>query len=411
MQISYRKIKESEYYFLKEMLYEALYVPPGANKFPKSILEAPSIHKYIKDWGASEGDIAIVATDKNNLIAAIWGRKFPISNKSYGFINEQTPEISMAVKAAYRGRGIGTKLLNAIEAAYVAEGVHQLSLSVAKLNAAKKLYVRNGYDFKEEVGTSWTMVKKIGKGKIAIDFVKKQYQSGVESYTDFTKEVGLWESEKYVFEKYLKQSDQILDLGCGTGRTTFPLYQLGYKKIAGLDLTPEMIAAANHLNQFFKTNIDFRVGDARQLVAETGSFDTVIFSFNGLMSIPNPLDRQTAIGEIYRVLKKEGLFIFTTHDRAAEADFLEFWKEEEKRWQTGQQNPSLYQFGDLIVPSKNETVKIFIHIPTQQEVLNLLTDAGFALIETFYRSEKFEESEAVIAKSGACRFWVFKKEI
>ena len=84
--------------------------------------------------------------------------------------------------------------------------------------------------------------------KIESDFIINQYRSGLKSYEKLTKDVGLWASEKYVFEKYLNQSDNILDMGCGTGRTTFPLDKSGYKKIIGTDLTPEMIQIAQELN-------------------------------------------------------------------------------------------------------------------------------------------------------------------
>jgi len=38
--------------------------------------------------------------------------------------------------------------------------------------------------------------------KIQLEYIKNQYRSGLNSYVDLTKEVGLWESEKYVFQKY-----------------------------------------------------------------------------------------------------------------------------------------------------------------------------------------------------------------
>lgn len=245
--------------------------------------------------------------------------------------------------------------------------------------------------------------------KIDVDFITKQYSSGIKSYTDFTKEVGLWLSESYVFEKHLNTNDEILDLGCGTGRTTFALHQKGYTKITAVDLTEAMINGANALNDHFKLNITFKQDDATQLSFRPGQFDAVIFSFNGLMSIPSSAKRQKAVQEIYRVLKANGIFIFTSHDRNQEVEFLAYWEEEKKRWEEGKQDPRLHEFGDRIAQSKNEESDIYIHIPSQEEVKSLLSECSFDLVETFYRSDRFDESEQVKAKSGECRFWVARK--
>ena len=245
--------------------------------------------------------------------------------------------------------------------------------------------------------------------KINQEFIKEQYRSGVENYSDFAKDVGLWASEKYVFQKYLQPEHHILDLGCGTGRTTFGLYQLGYQYILGLDLTPEMITEAKQLNAHFGTSINFRVGDATNLYLEDAQFDALLFSFNGIMSIPQAANRNKALREIHRVLKEAGTFIFTTHDRDRGEKYRAFWQEEAQRWQAEQQNPNLYEFGDLITTSNNETGKIFIHIPSQQEVQHWLQQHGFDILETFYRPDQFQESAAVQKKSGDCRFWVGRK--
>jgi len=247
--------------------------------------------------------------------------------------------------------------------------------------------------------------------KINEDFITNQYESGIKNYSDYTKNVGLWESEEHVFKQYLDTSNQILDLGCGTGRTTFALEQLGFKNIIGVDLTSEMIAEALKLNQHFDKNIDFRVGDARNLQFIDAAFDAVIFSFNGLMSIPGKANRDQAFSDINRVLKPHGIFVFTTHDRDKELQFLEFWKEEAIRWKNGQQHPKLYEFGDLITHSKNETREIYIHIPDQATILNCLQENGFDLLETFYRIDRFDESEMITAMSGECRFWIAKKKV
>ena len=245
--------------------------------------------------------------------------------------------------------------------------------------------------------------------KIQPAYIIDQYKGGVTSYADFTKEVGLWESEKYVFQKYLKKTDQILDLGCGTGRTTFPLFQMGYQNIIGVDLTPEMIQQAHLLNEHFATQVPFSIGDATDLAFEDEVFDAILFSFNGMMSIPGQSRRDLALREISRVLKPEGKFIFTTHDRHAAKAYLAFWAEEKARWDAGLQNARLYEFGDLITTSKNEPREIYIHIPTVPEVAHWLDRHHFTVMETFYRSDQFDEPDKVKEKSGECRFWIARK--
>lgn len=170
-----------------------------------------------------------------------------------------------------------------------------------------------------------------------------------------------------------------------------------------------MINAAQRLNAHFDLNIDFRVGDATNLDFKNGSFDKVIFSFNGIMSIPSQVNRNRALQEIYRILEKQGIFIFTTHDRNKEEAYFAFWESEKVYWESGKQNPRLYEFGDLITNSKNENSEIFIHIPDKAEVKSWLEIHEFEVLETFYRSDNFEESKAVKEKSGECRFWIAKK--
>jgi ubiquinone/menaquinone biosynthesis C-methylase UbiE len=156
-------------------------------------------------------------------------------------------------------------------------------------------------------------------------------------------------------------------------------------------------------------DVQFQVQDATKLEFGIAEFDTVFFSFNGLMTIPNHNNRVKAVQEVNRVLKKGGLFIFTTHDREQEEQFVEFWKTEKTKWEKGLQNQTLYEFGDIITSSKNETQDIYLHVPNKKEVTSLLEIEGFVVEETFYRNEKFQENENVLKQSGECRFWITRK--
>ncbi|MCK4662835.1 MAG: GNAT family N-acetyltransferase [Bacteroidales bacterium] len=154
-----REIKHKEIDFLREVLYMALYVPEGQPPFPKSVLDNPDISKYIDYWGTFPNDLALVAVFNDELIGAIWGRTFISHKVGYGFIDENTPEISMAVKEKFRNQGIGAKLIDEISKMYFSKGIKLISLSVDKRNRAKLLYVRKGFVLVKDNGTAVTMKK------------------------------------------------------------------------------------------------------------------------------------------------------------------------------------------------------------------------------------------------------------
>jgi ubiquinone/menaquinone biosynthesis C-methylase UbiE len=102
----------------------------------------------------------------------------------------------------------------------------------------------------------------------------------------------------------------ILDVGIGGGRTTQFLLSLGGNYI-GIDYSSKMVEEAKIL--FPGTR--FELCDARNLsVFEDAQFDFVLFSFNGLDSLPHE-GRMLILGEFHRVLKTGGLLAFTSHNR------------------------------------------------------------------------------------------------
>ena len=247
------------------------------------------------------------------------------------------------------------------------------------------------------------------KIKHAKELVRNEYLSGqvVSRYVSQVRDIGLWESEKLVYWKYLKMSDRILDLGCGAGRTTINLYQAGFHDIEGVDASEAMIRAAKRNARELALPVNFIHGDAVQLHYDHATFDSVIFSFNGIMQIPWSMNRKRACSEIRRVLKQGGFFIFTTHDRHYVADYADFWAEQKNLWREGRQDPRLLEYGDIIVEDGTNPLT-FAHIPTPEEVRSLLDEVGFCVEETAMRSELLEEPEHIKKYSTDCRFWIVR---
>src|SRR5262245_45361938 len=109
--IEFRSLKSDDEAILWEFLYHAIYTPAGALPVPRTIIHEWPIRLYIEDWG-KPNDRGVIAFDGSMAIGAAWIRLFSAENCGFGYINEQTPELSMAVLPERRGEGIGTQLLS-----------------------------------------------------------------------------------------------------------------------------------------------------------------------------------------------------------------------------------------------------------------------------------------------------------
>lgn len=202
-------------------------------------------------------------------------------------------------------------------------------------------------------------------------------------------EEGFWDSEKYFIKKYfVNKNATLLDIGCGTGRTTFPLSQMGFKVI-GVDLVPAMIANAKKVADKLKLKVDFRVGDATNLDFKDSTFDYALFSNQGWTQIPGKEKRLQALKEILRILKRDGIFIFTAHPRVFPRAFKLLWI---KQWiKLFILKPLGFKvleqdFGDRFfdrgtIGSKIQFKKQYIHIPKAKEVTEEIKKAGFTIVE------------------------------
>ena len=141
------------------MLYEALYLRPGQEPFPKSIVEEPALRKYWEAFGERPGDLGLIAEVDEILAGAIWIRQFTAQKPGYGFVREDIPELSMAIHPDYQGQGLGNQLLKKMLELAQQVGCPGLSLSVDKENWANTWYRKYGFQAYKEVGTAYTLLQ------------------------------------------------------------------------------------------------------------------------------------------------------------------------------------------------------------------------------------------------------------
>jgi GNAT superfamily N-acetyltransferase len=100
--------------------------------------------RYVDNWGRA-GDLSLVAIEKGHPVGAAWLRVFRASAPGYGFIDEQTPEVTISIVPSRRGHGLGQELLDALLAAARGAGHGAVSLSVEADSDAVRFYERNGF--------------------------------------------------------------------------------------------------------------------------------------------------------------------------------------------------------------------------------------------------------------------------
>jgi ribosomal protein S18 acetylase RimI-like enzyme len=157
------KIREMEAHetpFLETMLHQAIFTPEGSTPPEKSIIFEPFLHHYIKDFGRKD-DLCLVAEHENALIGAVWTRIFTNEEKGYGFVNADTPEVSMAIDFEHRNSGVGAVLMHEILGKLKNKGCKQVSLSVDMRNYAFTFYKKIGFETVEIKENSAVMVYKM----------------------------------------------------------------------------------------------------------------------------------------------------------------------------------------------------------------------------------------------------------
>lgn len=105
----------------------------------------------------------------------------------------------------------------------------------------------------------------------------------------------------------------MLDIGVGGGRTTRS-FASSVREYVGIDHSTNMIESCQSQLSSFPDNVSFMVCDVRDMrVFDEGSFDFILFSFNGIDYLSHE-DRLEAFQQMRRVVKKGGVICFSTHN-------------------------------------------------------------------------------------------------
>jgi ubiquinone/menaquinone biosynthesis C-methylase UbiE len=103
----------------------------------------------------------------------------------------------------------------------------------------------------------------------------------------------------------------VLEIGFGTG-VNLPFYPTAVRKLTTADPNPGMTAHARQRIQASPLCVDTKVLSAEALALPAHTFDTVVSTLT-LCSIP---DAARAVGEVYRVLRPGGRFLFFEHGQS-----------------------------------------------------------------------------------------------
>lgn len=136
--------------FLWEMLYYAAHMNEDAGVSVSDARDNPDLRSYVSGWGR-ETDIGVIAVSNERPIGAAWVRLHTEeSEKTIAYLDDNTPELAVAVHPDHAGRGVGTAVVRGVLDA--ARGLFPaVVLSVRAENPAKRLYEHLGFQVVREI--------------------------------------------------------------------------------------------------------------------------------------------------------------------------------------------------------------------------------------------------------------------
>jgi len=131
----------------------------------------------------------------------------------------------------------------------------------------------------------------------------------------------------------IPKNGRILEAGCGLGRWSFYLNELGFDTI-GIDIAKTAIKRTHRYAKKKRKNIDLVVADVEHLPFRGRAFDLILSL--GVIEHFVKGNRDHIIKESYRCLKQKGMLFLTTPNKFFIAHtLLRFYSKPKKEWKVG----------------------------------------------------------------------------
>jgi len=179
---------------------------------------------------------------------------------------------------------------------------------------------------------------------------------------------------------FLRRNDTVIDLGCATGTTLLQLARLLPDKglhFTGIDNSEAMLHKARLKAEMFskKDQVSFIVQDITNLEqADTGAF-----VLNYTLQFIRPLRRKEFIHRLFDNLRPGGVLILSekkiSHDPLLNRKYIDIYHQ--FKLERG--------YSELEIAKKREALENILIPFSIEENRELLLDAGFASVETFFQ--------------------------
>lgn len=156
---------------------------------------------------------------------------------------------------------------------------------------------------------------------------------------------------------------KVLEIGCGGAQCGIAMAKKG-AKVIGIDISKEQLKFAEKLAEENKVKIKFYQRDIESLKPIKSNSQDIVFSAYALLYVEN---LKKCFKEVYRVLKKKSLFVFSLDHP--------FWRTINNR--TLKLKESYFKTGKWTEVFSDKSKRFVMYTKTISDIFNLLVEEGF----------------------------------